>query len=1265
MATRRLPRVPTGEVDGATLAAHDRGVAGQTCGSGGAACIAAEEALAYVNGQLAPAERAAIERRVEACAGCRAVVAEAAHRAGAELVRDARGRTAVQRPAVTAAQRGGEPRTPARAGAAGADRAMERGAATAVLEADRPVESGPGPVRITGRETTAPALLLDEHGEVIGAVRRTGSRPEPGMASGDAAGPVRRSASRGAAGRAANEAIDAAIDAARRGPPRAETALTPGQVVGRYVVERPLGAGGMGVVSLARDPELHRPVVIKLVHPEVGASEGGEDFEARLRREAQAMAQVSHANVVQIFDIGRLGDRVFLAMEFVDGQTLDHWLRERRRSVDEVIGVFRQAGAGLAAAHRAGLVHRDFKPSNVLVGRDGVVKVTDFGLARSVASSGGGADAGGAGATRQLRAGAHGAPQASGVHAVLTQANAVLGTPAYMAPEQAAGAALDARTDQYALAVTLLDALVGQPASRRRIAPDDPAAIEIALDNARVAAPVRAAIVRALARDPAARFPAVDDLLRVMTPAPPARSRGIVLGVVGVALCGIAVAVWFALGRREPAPACTSDAPARWAAARDGVVAALGNGPRPFAGWDAPRIAEAIDGAVEALAAADTAQCRGAPVAGPEGGADCVARRKAALAAAIAAPGSPPPDDPWSLVGPIERCDPAGNPATAELRGKLREASAAQAHEIAESAHKAGDERLAADASEAEGIAALAAGDVARAAQAFRAMNAAGLQIGSVAVQGRVLLHLIELRRATGEYDLAVEHGAALDAQLARSSNAGRDALVVARTEAAAFGDLGDVTAAFAAWDRAEAAANSLRDHDAQLTVATGRAWAMHALRFDLDGARTKAREALEAGAPASPAARAAALGIIADLAVAAGDGPGAAQALAQAQGLDPAQPDPASPREPDPARDPVNPGEAGRARDPVNPGEAGRAREPAKPNEAAPAREPARPNEAAPAREPAKPNEAAPAREPAKPNEAAAAREPAKPNEAAAAREPASRGEPRALDPMRWPDPGPGGGLFGQVRVQRVHALQGDVDGALAALAALAAEHVAGAGNGSGPGNRPGPGRDSTPEALAVARIARARGQLLLAGGHGSEARDVLDRAVSAVRGKPVALPIAERIELQLAACEARLAAAGGLTGDCQSSRLAALIEKLHPKAPARVRVAELEARGAPADQPRRRAELLQQALEILLDDSAAAVKIAELRWRIARLCADGSDCRRLAAAAREAFQAAGRTAEVTEIDRWLVDPAATPRGDGAPDAAASSRRDPAGPQP
>ena len=231
-------------------------MAGQgSCATGAAACITVDQALAFARGRLVPAERASLERRIDGCATCRAVVAAAARGAGGELAADA--------------------------------------------------------------------------------------------------------------------------------------GLTAGEVVGRYVVERPIGAGGMGVVSLARDPELRRAVVIKLVHPNMGFGEGGDELEARLRREAQAMAQVSHANVVQIFDIGRRGDRVFLAMEFVDGRTFDAWLTEQPRSPDEILAMIRQAGAGLAAAHRAGLVHRDFKPTNVLVGRDGVVKVTDFGLARSAVPAAG------------------------------------------------------------------------------------------------------------------------------------------------------------------------------------------------------------------------------------------------------------------------------------------------------------------------------------------------------------------------------------------------------------------------------------------------------------------------------------------------------------------------------------------------------------------------------------------------------------------------------------------------------------------------------------------------------------------------------------------------------------------------------------------------------------------------------------------------------------------------------------------------------------
>src|SRR5215472_6444224 len=198
--------------------------------------------------------------------------------------------------------------------------------------------------------------------------------------------------------------------------------LAPGRNIGRYAVLSTLGEGGMGVVYAAYDPELDRKVAVKVLRERLGdAAELG----ARLLREAQAMARLSHPNVVSVHDVGRFEDKVFVAMEFIDGRTLGDWVKEKPRSWREVLGVFRQAGKGLAAAHSAGLVHRDFKPGNVLVGKDDSVKVTDFGLAF----------------TPNDRS------TASGI--------AIAGTPAYMAPEQLRGETPDPRADQYSFCVAL------------------------------------------------------------------------------------------------------------------------------------------------------------------------------------------------------------------------------------------------------------------------------------------------------------------------------------------------------------------------------------------------------------------------------------------------------------------------------------------------------------------------------------------------------------------------------------------------------------------------------------------------------------------------------------------------------------------------------------------------------------------------------------------------------------------------------------------
>src|SRR5262245_11593586 len=189
---------------------------------------------------------------------------------------------------------------------------------------------------------------------------------------------------------AADVADDSDIETKKRGKEspsqvaqRPTRTLTIGDRVGRYLVLSTLGAGGMGVVFAAYDPHLDRKVALKLLR--AGITYNTKDARTRLRREAQAIAQLSHPNVVGVYDVGNTdeGD-LYIAMEFVEGDTLTSWLKKYPRTWREIVDVFVQAARGLLAPHPSGLLHRDFKPDNVLVGGDGRVRVTDFGLARSV-----------------------------------------------------------------------------------------------------------------------------------------------------------------------------------------------------------------------------------------------------------------------------------------------------------------------------------------------------------------------------------------------------------------------------------------------------------------------------------------------------------------------------------------------------------------------------------------------------------------------------------------------------------------------------------------------------------------------------------------------------------------------------------------------------------------------------------------------------------------------------------------------------------------
>jgi serine/threonine-protein kinase len=224
--------------------------------------------------------------------------------------------------------------------------------------------------------------------------------------------------------------------------------LPSGGLVGRYRILELLGSGAMGSVYTALDPELDRRVAVKVLRSD--AAHGTEELGQRLRREAKAMAKLSHPNVVTVFDVGTSDGRVFLAMELVEGITLRDWLAAAPRSSRAIVEVFVLAGRGLAAAHAAGLVHRDFKPDNVLVTPAGAVRVTDFGLARAelwdapVSSRA-------ENALEPVRAESH-----------LTRTGTLLGTPAYMAPEQLDRSATDARSDLFSFCVALWEALYGE-----------------------------------------------------------------------------------------------------------------------------------------------------------------------------------------------------------------------------------------------------------------------------------------------------------------------------------------------------------------------------------------------------------------------------------------------------------------------------------------------------------------------------------------------------------------------------------------------------------------------------------------------------------------------------------------------------------------------------------------------------------------------------------------------------------------------------------
>ncbi|MGE3766472.1 MAG: tetratricopeptide repeat protein [Kofleriaceae bacterium] len=342
-----------------------------------------------------------------------------------------------------------------------------------------------------------------------------------------------------------SEGTNATVREGAGAPSRKDSYLEPGAQIGRYIVEERLGEGGMGIVYAARDPELGRTVAIKLLQ---ARSSGGERHGAWLVREAQALARLSHPNVVAVYDVGTFaGNQVFVAMEHVEGRTLREWARDAR-PWREVIAVMRGAGAGLAAAHAVGLVHRDFKPDNVLVGRDGRVRVMDFGLARLGTSED-------EPAQRDSDLSIETVEAKSPLSASLTIAGELYGTPSYMAPELYAGSPADARTDQFSFGVALYEMLYRKRPYDRRSLAQHPRVTPLVARTpppSSVPARIQRVVMRAISPDPEARYASMDALLLDLVDDTSSRRTLIALASL-VGLVGAAIAI-VALRRSDSAP---------------------------------------------------------------------------------------------------------------------------------------------------------------------------------------------------------------------------------------------------------------------------------------------------------------------------------------------------------------------------------------------------------------------------------------------------------------------------------------------------------------------------------------------------------------------------------------------------------------------------------------------------------------------------------------------------------------------------------------
>ena len=395
--------------------------------------------------------------------------------------------------------------------------------------------------------------------------------------------------------------------------------LHAGARVGRYQILNPIGRGGMGEVYAAYHPDLDRRIALKVVHGLDGSS--GERRK-RLLREARAIARLSHPNVITVHDAGALGERVFIAMELIDGQTIDQWLRAEARTWQEVLDVFMAAGRGLAAAHAAGVVHRDFKPDNVMIARNGAVRVMDFGLARVEEE-----DSGGGGGDRRA---SPAEDDPTRPLTFVTKTGAIVGTPAYMSPEQFRHERADERSDQFSFCVALHEALFGvrPPAATPALAG------ELTGDERAPPAPrpgvpawLRAVVLRGASVDREQRYASMQELLAALESGRTEPRRRVSAIAVGVAAAVLIAGAWrLGHGNRVDCAAPRDRIAAVWAPAaagdarRQAIHRAFAASGRATAEMSWQRLSKVLDDYMNAWAASYVDTCEATHVRGEQSG---------------------------------------------------------------------------------------------------------------------------------------------------------------------------------------------------------------------------------------------------------------------------------------------------------------------------------------------------------------------------------------------------------------------------------------------------------------------------------------------------------------------------------------------------------------------------------------------------------------------------------------------------------------------